>query len=277
MHQLRTCDFCGDDAAGTFEIVPPELNPTEAEQRRIVLCTDCKPTLEELVQPLLARASAESTAETDAAQPVENPAQPAEDAAQPAHATRTATGAERQGTDAEGGRASTEYTDEADGGDDEATVDETGSGGHEPETTENSGTPGIDRDRDAAEPVVTPDRPDRSTGTSEGVAIQPDGASRERDDRESAATGTDTDDSSPTDVASATAARTGEATSGSAPRAYGKVLRLLQNRELPMARADVEALAAGAYDLEDHQVEAVVDYAIEQGDLVEDGRNVRLG
>jgi len=41
MRALRNCDFCADDAVGAFEIVPPELEPTEAEQRRVVCCSDC--------------------------------------------------------------------------------------------------------------------------------------------------------------------------------------------------------------------------------------------
>lgn len=56
MRELRTCDFCGGEAVGTFAVVPPELEPTEAEQRRVVCCSDCKDRLETLLEPLLARA-----------------------------------------------------------------------------------------------------------------------------------------------------------------------------------------------------------------------------
>ena len=55
MRQLRSCDFCGDDAAGVYEVFPPELSPTEAEQHRVVLCSDCVGTLEAVVNPLLER------------------------------------------------------------------------------------------------------------------------------------------------------------------------------------------------------------------------------
>ncbi|MFB6091476.1 MAG: hypothetical protein ABEK02_00525 [Haloquadratum sp.] len=58
MRHLRTCDFCGDDAAGAFEVVPPELAPTAAEQRRVALCEDCRATLEHLLEPLLSRLDA---------------------------------------------------------------------------------------------------------------------------------------------------------------------------------------------------------------------------
>ncbi len=58
MRALRRCDFCGADAVGTFEIVPPELEPSEDEQRRVVLCTDCRNRLETLLEPLLVYAGA---------------------------------------------------------------------------------------------------------------------------------------------------------------------------------------------------------------------------
>ena len=55
MRQLRTCDFCGDAAAGVYEVLPPELSPTDAEQHRVVLCSECVGTLEAAMDPLLRR------------------------------------------------------------------------------------------------------------------------------------------------------------------------------------------------------------------------------
>jgi len=48
MRQLRACDFCGDDAEGVYEPLPPEI----ADQRRVALCAVCRDTLEELLAPL---------------------------------------------------------------------------------------------------------------------------------------------------------------------------------------------------------------------------------
>lgn len=56
MRALRSCDFCGEQAVGTFEMVPEELEPTEAERRRVVLCESCKETLQTLIEPLIDRA-----------------------------------------------------------------------------------------------------------------------------------------------------------------------------------------------------------------------------
>lgn len=254
MRQLRTCDFCGDDSVGTFEIVPSELNPTEAEQRRIVLCADCQPTLEELLEPLLARAGAVG------ADP-ETTEQAAED--------------QTDDTPDESESSNSLLADDG---------DETGSNGAADRDRESGdaeradrGTPGIEAepDDDAPNGVISPEQPNPTTDDDEGVAIRPGGDGRGRDasDRRSAAA----DDATAVGASPNGATQASGSKPASAPKAYRKVLRLLQNREFPMARADVETLAAGAYDLEDHEAEAIIDHAVEQGDLVGEGRNVRLG
>ncbi|MDZ7701245.1 MAG: hypothetical protein U5J98_03810 [Halobacteriales archaeon] len=59
---------------------------------------------------------------------------------------------------------------------------------------------------------------------------------------------------------------------------YNKVMRLLQNREFPMARDAFVDLGASAYDLGEGTVEAVLDAVIGQGALAErDGELVRPG
>ena len=79
MRQLRSCDFCGDDAAGVYEVLPPALSPTEAEQHRVVLCADCVGTLEAVVNPLLRRLGvdtegSDATAEPEDSEPAPNAA-----------------------------------------------------------------------------------------------------------------------------------------------------------------------------------------------------------
>ena len=59
---------------------------------------------------------------------------------------------------------------------------------------------------------------------------------------------------------------------------YNKVMRLLQNREFPMARGAFVDLAANAYDLGEDAVESVLDAVIDQGALADrDGELVRPG
>lgn len=52
---------------------------------------------------------------------------------------------------------------------------------------------------------------------------------------------------------------------------YNRVIRLLQNREFPMAREAFVDLAASAYDLAEETVQAVIDSVIDQGTLAERG------
>lgn len=180
MRPLRSCDFCDADAVGVFELLPPDLEPSEDEQRRVALCADCKPRLEGLLEPLLARAGATTAGGGDDADP------PADDAAD--------------------GRG--------------PLLADTTDANADPETTaDESGTP--------ADPGSTVD-PGAGDADATGDVARP-------------------------------------------PTAYAKVMRLLRNRDLPMERRAVESLAEGAYDLEDHEAEAIVDHALEQGELVQNG------
>jgi hypothetical protein len=61
------------------------------------------------------------------------------------------------------------------------------------------------------------------------------------------------------------------------PDGYYKVLRLLQNREFPMERADLTALITGAYDVSEPQCERILETAIERGVLIEDGSTLDIG
>lgn len=73
------------------------------------------------------------------------------------------------------------------------------------------------------------------------------------------------------DDADATSASSGpSAEEASTPPNYRRAMRMLSNREFPLDRSEVESMLAGAYDLERHEVNAVLDHAIEEGRLVED-------
>ena len=63
----------------------------------------------------------------------------------------------------------------------------------------------------------------------------------------------------------------------SVPDGYYKVLRLLQNREFPMERADLTALVTAAYDVSEPQCERILEVAIDRGVLVEDGSTLDIG
>ncbi len=81
----------------------------------------------------------------------------------------------------------------------------------------------------------------------------------------------------PTVRARATASA-GDPLDGVSVAEYNRVLRLLQNREFPMAREAFVDLASSAYDLEAGTVEQVLDAVVEKGALAErDGDLVRPG
>ena len=60
-----------------------------------------------------------------------------------------------------------------------------------------------------------------------------------------------------------------------APPNYRRAMRMLETREFPLQRTEVESLLANAYDMETHELEAVFDHAVETGDLVEEDGQFR--
>ncbi|WP_336035936.1 hypothetical protein [Halobacterium yunchengense] len=120
MRQLDTCDFCGDAAEGVYEVVPASV---AGEPKRLALCADCRATLQSVVDPLLAAASATGTATADASDDASG-----EDAADTATADSTDAGdstsaesprdADADGTDSEGVTIEVGGRDDADAGGD---------------------------------------------------------------------------------------------------------------------------------------------------------------
>ncbi|QZY00728.1 hypothetical protein [Halobaculum rubrum] len=53
------CDFCGGTAAGAYEVLPADLDPSPDEQVRVVLCGSCRETLDDVLAPLLDRLGAD--------------------------------------------------------------------------------------------------------------------------------------------------------------------------------------------------------------------------
>jgi hypothetical protein len=51
MREVRACDFCGESAAGVFEVLPAGV--AGDEPKRMVLCESCERTLAGVVDPLL--------------------------------------------------------------------------------------------------------------------------------------------------------------------------------------------------------------------------------
>lgn len=58
---------------------------------------------------------------------------------------------------------------------------------------------------------------------------------------------------------------------------YGKVLRLLKNREFPVQRAEIEEVAASAYELDPREVSDAIDAMVQKGLLIDEGGALRRG
>ncbi|WP_254521722.1 hypothetical protein [Natrinema caseinilyticum] len=247
MRELRNCDFCGADAAGAFEVVPPSLEPTEAEQRRVVLCPDCRDRLEALIEPLLARAGVE--AESRAGQ-----RQRESTGNGGVERTRSVVATANESTEKRRrpSRSNAPVSDPTSAVESEAETD--------PDTRSGASA------KSEREDGITFERTEPTAGNG---AETVEGRENE------------TDESSSGDGADSNAEPSGEGVdadestaaveqSNRPPGAYSKVIRLLRNRHFPMQRSAVEELVAGAYDLEGQEVEAIVDHAVETGEFVEE-------
>ncbi|KAB1197752.1 MULTISPECIES: hypothetical protein [Haloferax] len=206
MRELRTCDFCGTDAVGVFEVLPPELTPA-SDQKRVVLCDHCQETLTDVIAPLLTRLG----------------------------------------------------------------VDEQSSSGHQTQSGR------VDGDAEDAEPTPpepadhdSPDADDPADPLEDESAresVAPEGVEEASEDDEEASEGIEEPAETPEEADAVDIP--------SEPPQFRKVVRILQNREFPVERADVEALASNAYDLDDQQVADIFDYAVERGILVDDDGTLR--
>ncbi|MFA1609719.1 hypothetical protein [Halobellus rubicundus] len=287
MRQLRSCDFCDEEATGVYEVVPPELSPTEGEQRRLVLCGDCRETLEGVLAPLLARLGVEGEAEGD-----ENRATPADEDVAPTDSFADddpggtslsesgqggipdlrAGGNEPSaggsgGSDESGGSAGSVGSDEG-GGDGER---DDGDSNKSDDATDGHADVGLEID--AADSDAGPDRvvdeealppldgSDAAAPTDEDSESKAESGLGEADE----ASASETADDGPTSTAAP----------GEEPPKFRTVMRLLGNREFPVARGEIVELATSAYDLGEGEVDEILAYAVDRDLLEDDGETLR--
>lgn len=252
MRALQSCDFCAADAVGTFEVVPTDLEPEPHEQRRVVLCGDCKTHLETIIEPLVARADAADpdreqrprrplesagTADASSGSIVASADESTEKRPRARSPNASVSDSRPEGTADSGATSEVTFDVDSDSAEDDGADGDAGPNGERPAT------------QDATESA-----PDAS---SPEAAETIDAAADAAEPAERSSTGGDEPDVTSTP-----------------PRSYGKVVRLLRNREFPMERTAVEELAAGAYDLEVEEAERIVDAALENGEFEERGGNL---
>ncbi|WP_396611184.1 hypothetical protein ACH9L7_13335 [Haloferax sp. S1W] len=226
MHELRTCDFCGADAVGVFEMLPPAFTPAP-DQRRIVLCEGCRETLTDAVEPLLARLDADASVNVADDAPSETGA-----------SVTTDSGPEGSGHDV-------------------APVDAA--------VAEPDPEPAVPTDHDSFDAA--------EVNEDDATEAESDGDDTTESDDETTATETESDETT-TDEPLTEETSNGDELRPEPPK-FRKVIRILQNREFPVERSEVEALASNAYDLDDAQVADIFDYAVERGLLEDDNGLLR--
>jgi hypothetical protein len=230
MRELSTCDFCGDTAAGVYEVVPADVPGVDA--RRMVLCEACRDTLSDIVDPLLA---AGRSGGTDS-EPVDSAARSPTSEVDVEDAPATPQAQPETGDD-----STAEATDTADSEDTDA----------EGVTIEASDADVADDPADADEATEVDEATDEDDAAS---ADEPAGAEEPAVDDESPQY-----ESEPVER----------------PPAYGKVLRLVENRDAGIRRRDLEELATGAYELSAAEVDEAIEFALQHGAFEETDGGLR--
>lgn len=249
MDRLSSCYFCGialDEPLRDYPLAPGDDDPNAV----VTLCPTCRRKLETVLSAVTSPPAEESedpivmgneTVDRD-----ENATHEAADIETAADVTAAAESAAVDSEDTGVGD-----DPEPDGQPDEAGPDSTGATGGEAV-------------EDEIQSMMEPDVPeDLQTGGRDDSDSESPGGAGDDEPAESR----DTDDGSTGDDGAQTTVSALE---------YNKVMRLLQNREFPVERAEIVALAANAYELTEAECGEVVDLAVDRG-LVdqEDGQLVR--
>jgi hypothetical protein len=248
MRQLRACDFCGDEAEGVYEVIPPELSPTEAEQRRLALCESCVGTLELTLEPLLSRLGVDGADD----EPDGN-AEPAR--SEPASTSQT------ESTEPES-RADRDSPDELD-------ADLSGDRRSLPSNDSESAAGDVDDAVSTAE-TMTADTADQLKDGTGSISGPTDEITRDTGASTRDATAPAESEDAPADAPSTT-----DAAIDDEPEDFRTVMRLLGNREFPVDRAEIVELAESAYELDEAHIERILAYAVDRGLIVDDGTTLR--
>ena len=126
---------------------------------------------------------------------------------------------------------------------------------------------------DPASPADDGQAPARDDGSASGAGVDPTGG----ESGDSAPAATPGAGESATDAAGADEGGDGERSIVEGEQEisaleYNKVMRLLQNREFPVDREEIVAVAANAYEVSRRDCARVIDVAIDRGLLAEDDR-----
>ncbi|MDS0278160.1 hypothetical protein NDI85_10170 [Halomicroarcula sp. S1AR25-4] len=239
MDRLSSCYFCGaalDASLSEYPVVPKRLQPESASDQRVTLCPTCRRKLATVLREVVA--AVDDDPEDQSGVMDESGLDPHPDPMAVGDANETGTAVEEAGSDA--GLLEDTSDDETEGPLDS---DEAESQSAEPDRTHPMAA--ADETDDADESSGTTATESASPGAVETTAAESEPESA----NEVADTGTDdtSDDPSLTRLE------------------YSKVMRLLQNRQLPVDRSEIRAVAVNAYDIEPEEFDAIIDAAVDRG------------
>ncbi|RLM47501.1 MULTISPECIES: hypothetical protein [unclassified Haloarcula] len=231
MDQLSSCYFCGgalDVSLSEYPIIPKSLDPGTEEQGTVVLCSTCREKLATIVEPAVEAAKADAR-ET---------AEPAGDAGTD----------EQPGLLDESGTPTTDEPKPTDG-----VVEPTDDGSL---LGADSASPAQEQSAQSAETADTATKSDATDTVAPNTTDTQTAESAETDDAPATTETRDTDrDADSDDSPSLTKLE------------YNKVMRLLQNREMPVDRGEIREVAVNAYDIDGEQFDAIIDAAVDR-DLI---------
>ncbi|MBO4249080.1 hypothetical protein IL252_14775 [Halomicrobium sp. IBSBa] len=278
MEQLSSCYFCGaalDAQIEPYQVVPASLDPTDDQQRAVSLCPSCRQKLAHVVETVV-----EASDDGDATAAVDDVPDLDPEGALLDDEPGTATGADDAVADGQPTDASNDTKPEpeptregrSDDGSESSQSDADGQTQRTGSSYSHNGTGddhGADRRRDGET------RTDRASDERRTESAE------RRDDARPRRDGRDASDDAEADRTQQThsAGDTGEEDDGPSLTAleYNKVMRLLQNREFPVERAEIHDIATSAYEISDREFDAIIDAAIKRGLIDEENGTLVSG
>jgi len=276
MEQLSSCYFCGaalDAQIEPYQVIPPQLEPTSDQQRAVSLCPACRQKLANVVETVVEATDAATEAAIDEVSPVD----PTDDLLADDATAATTEHADPEATSTASADGHTPADPAA--ADDTSIADVQNMSGRrdavEPNERTGQDTDGPLSSTQTSEAAALDDEPADDTASMANGATTGDTAT---DGTEANGTATDRTATDRPDTAAATADETGADETGADDTAtddgptltaleYNKVIRLLQNREFPVERAEIHEIATSAYQISDREFDAIIDAAIER-DLI---------
>jgi hypothetical protein len=261
MAEFSSCYFCGaalDAPLDEYPVVPAELHPSPKHQGTVVLCPTCQEKLDKVIDTVVESVETESQIEAHART----------DATTEGVSKETPTTDEELTVDSDA-----EWTPPGDEGDVVGT-DGTGDPSTEKRTTPTGET-------DDQSPIFENDSSTASDTSDPYDPVFDDDQKQSTSDQDDDTKADDGREGSTAEAESASAS-TGGATKSTEsipdPQTYNRVVRLLQNRDFPVDRAEIEAVATNAYELSPGEFDGVIRLAVDRGVLEEeDGQLVLPG